>query len=32
MTANFASDTVWTGDNLQVMRSMNDACIDLTRP
>ncbi len=28
MTANFASGTVWTGDNLPVMRGMNDACID----
>ena len=25
----FASGTVWTGDNLPVMRGMNDACIDL---
>ncbi len=30
MSANFASGTVWTGDNLPVMRGMNDACIDLT--
>ena len=29
MTANFASGTVWTGDNLAVMRGMNDACVDL---
>ena len=29
MTANFASGTVWTGDNLPVIRGMNDACIDL---
>ena len=29
MTANFASGTVWTGDNLTVMRGMNDACVDL---
>ena len=29
MTANFASGTVWTGDNLPVMRGMNDACVDL---
>ena len=29
MSANFASGTVWTGDNLPVMRGMNDACIDL---
>ena len=27
--ANFASGTVWTGDNLAVMRGMNDACVDL---
>ena len=26
---NFASGTVWTGDNLPVMRGMNDACVDL---
>ena len=25
MTANFASGTVWTGDNLDIMRGMNDA-------
>jgi len=29
MTANFDSGTVWTGDNLPVMRGMNDACVDL---
>ena len=29
MTSNFASGTVWTGDNLAVMRGMNDACVDL---
>ncbi|MDE0201342.1 MAG: DNA methyltransferase [Rhodospirillaceae bacterium] len=29
MTPNFASGTVWTGDNLPVMRGMNDACVDL---
>ena len=29
MTANFASGTVWTGDNRPVMRGMNDACVDL---
>ena len=29
MTANFASGTVWTGDNLPVMRGMNDASVDL---
>ena len=27
--SNFASGTVWTGDNLPVMRGMNDACVDL---
>ncbi len=27
--ANFASSTVWTGDNLSIMRGMNDGCIDL---
>ena len=27
--ANFASGTVWTGDNLPVMRGMNSACVDL---
>ena len=27
--ANFNSGTVWTGDNLPVMRGMNDACVDL---
>ena len=26
---NFASGTVWTGDNLAIMRGMNSACIDL---
>jgi len=26
---NFASGTVWTGDNLPVLRGINDACIDL---
>ena len=29
MTANFASGTVWTGDNLDIMRGMNDACVEL---
>ncbi|MCY4146810.1 MAG: DNA methyltransferase [Chloroflexi bacterium] len=28
-TPNFASGTVWTGDNLPVMRGINSACIDL---
>ena len=27
--ANFASGTVWTGDNLPVMRGINSACVDL---
>ena len=26
---NFASGTVWTGDNLPVMRGVNSACVDL---
>ena len=26
---NFASGTIWTGDNLPVLRGMNDACVDL---
>ncbi len=26
---NFASGTIWTGDNLVVMRGMNSACVDL---
>ena len=26
---NFASGTVWTGDNLAVMRGMNSGCVDL---
>ena len=30
MTApNFASGTVWTGDNLPVMRGINSGCVDL---
>ena len=28
-TANFASATIWAGDNLTVMRGMNSACVDL---
>ena len=28
-TPNFASATIWTGDNLPVMRGMNSACVDL---
>ncbi|MBC6406691.1 MAG: HNH endonuclease [Rhodobacteraceae bacterium] len=27
--ANFQSGTVWTGDNLTIMRGMNSACVDL---
>ena len=27
--ANFASETIWTGDNLAVMRGMNAECVDL---
>ena len=29
MAANFAPSTIWTGDNLAVLRGMNDACGDL---
>ena len=29
MSTNFASGTVWTGDNLPVLRGMNTACVDL---
>ena len=29
MPANFASGTVWTGDNLDIMRGMNSSCVDL---
>ena len=29
MAANFASETIWTGDNLHVMRGMNAECVDL---
>ena len=27
--SNFASETIWTGDNLHVMRGMNAECVDL---
>ena len=27
--ANFASQTIWTGDNLDIMRGMNSDCVDL---
>ena len=26
---NFANQTIWTGDNLDIMRGMNSACVDL---
>ena len=26
---NFASGTIWTGDNLEIMRGMNSSCVDL---
>ena len=29
MPANFASGTVWTGDNLDIMRGMNSESVDL---
>ena len=29
MPVNFASGTVWTGDNLDIMRGMNSECVDL---
>ncbi|HBP53781.1 MAG TPA: hypothetical protein DD643_05320 [Synechococcus sp. UBA8638] len=29
MAANFAPFTIWTGDNLPVLRGMNSACVDL---
>ena len=30
MTApNFADKTIWTGDNLDILRGMNSACVDL---
>ena len=28
-TPNFASDTIWTGDNLPILRGMNSECLDL---
>ena len=28
-SANFASQTIWTGDNLDIMRGMNSDCVDL---
>ena len=29
MAANFAQSTIWTGDNLPVLRGMNNVCVDL---
>ena len=29
MTANWANQTIWTGDNLDIMRGMNSASVDL---
>jgi len=29
MPPNFAHQTIWTRDNLEVMRGMNSACVDL---
>ena len=29
MQPNFADKTIWTGDNLDILRGMNSACIDL---
>ena len=26
---NFTNQTIWTGDNLPIMRGMNSACVDL---
>ena len=28
-TPNFADKTVWTGDNLDILRGMNSECVDL---
>lgn len=28
-TCNFSNRTIWTGDNLEIMRGMNSGCIDL---
>ena len=27
--SNFASETIWTGDNLAILRGMNSGCVDL---
>ena len=29
MTANFANRTLWTGDDLDIMRGINSECVDL---
>ena len=29
MPANFSNQTVWTGDNLDILRGMNSECVDL---
>ena len=28
-TPNFADKTIWTGDNLNILRGMNSECVDL---
>jgi len=28
-TPNFANRTIWTGDNLEIMRGLNSASVDL---
>lgn len=28
---NWVNRTLWTGDNLEVMRGMNDDCVDLSK-
>ena len=28
-SANFTPSTIWTGDNLDIMRGMNSTCVDL---
>ena len=27
--SNFADKTIWTGDNLEILRGMNSECVDL---
>ena len=29
MPSNFANQTIWTGDNLDILRGMNSECVDL---